>query len=318
MANSQSSERPDLQDLVAYMQGRGSETLRAQVLKRLDEDEEYLELMMDLVPMLREAGELADPDAAPSPLQTRVDAPLPAVDDAPAAGMLALPAMPGKLVALPRRTGRPFAAFAALAALIPCAVAVWIVTRTQLPLTAAVVRELGKVSELALDNNDRWGVTRGGAKDDCGGDGAACFDAGAQMVDLQIALADRSQQWVRIRLVSLGTALGDQFERYFPGLGDLPKDGALDLEHIEKQVAAGYKNLREDQDLLEGFEEGACLRTAWLAAAMNNAAFFEGRKARKLCLEIVGEDNWKNDAKALENLFDQVRNNLSAPMDSAR
>lgn len=309
MANPQSSERPDLQDLVAYMQGRGSETLRAQVLKRLDEDEEYLELMMDLVPMLREAGELADPDAAPasSPIRTFVDAPLPAVADAPPAGM---PQMPGKVVALPRPASRPFGPIAALAAMIPIAVAIWVATRPQLPLPVSQAKLVGPVSELVLDNNDPWPATRGGAFGGCG-DGA-CFDAGGQMIDLQIALDQRSQQRVRTRLSSLGVALGrDSFEEYFPALGDLPKEGPLDLDFIEKQVAAGYDNLRGQQDLLEGFEEGACLRAAWLAAEMKNAAYFESRKARKPCIEFVGENNWKPDASTLEELFYKTRGGFS-------
>lgn len=311
MANPQSSERPDLQDLVAYMQGRGSETLRAQVLKRLDEDEEYLELMMDLVPMLREAGELADPDAAPasSPIQTLVDAPLPPVADSapdPVPG-----GMPGKVVALPRPAKPPLGVFVALAAMVPIAVAIWSATQPKLPLPVLQAQLLGPVSELVLDNNDPWPATRGGAFGGCA-DGAACFDAGGQMIDLQLALDQRSEQRIRTRLNSLGVALGrESFEEYFPALGDLPKEGPLDLDFIEKQVAAGYKNLRAQQDLLEGFEEGACLRAAWLAAEMKNAAYFESRKARKPCIELVGENNWKPDAKLLEELFYETRGDLS-------
>ncbi len=128
MANSQSSQRPDLQDLVPYLQGRGDEALRAQVLKRLDEDEGYLELMVDLVPMLRAAGEIADPDAAeegPDIAAAPAHAPpAPAAFPGPTPSIKSLP-HPATVTA-PARFRR-WPAFAALAALVPIAVALWLV-----------------------------------------------------------------------------------------------------------------------------------------------------------------------------------------------
>lgn len=320
MANSQSSERPDLQDLVAYMQGRGSEAMRAQVLQRLDEDEEYLELMMDLVPMLREAGELADPDATadpatpapasqPSMPRTAVDAPLLAVAETQRhAGEVPMP--PGTVVALPRRTSRPYGVFAALAAMIPMAVAVWMTTRQPSSVSGSVARALNP-SLAIMETSDPWGggPSRGGAIEPAcsASGGSACFDAGAQMVDLQIALRQGYEQLARVRLANLATSLGADYERYFPGLAELSKNGPFDLEKVKKLVDAGDRKLRKDQDLMLGFEEGACLRAALLAARINDSEFFAGRKQRRLCLEVVGEANWKPNEGALEELFFNAR-----------
>lgn len=316
MANSQSSERPDLQDLVAYMQGRGSETMRAQVLQRLDEDEEYLELMMDLVPMLREAGELADPDATADPA-TRAPATQPmapqTVVDAPAlpepqrhAGEV--PVLPGKVVALPRRTSRPYGVFAALAAMIPIAVAVWMTTRPQSSEAARIATRMAPISAEKIEDG-MWGggSLRGGNEPGCNTSDSACFDAGAQMVDLQLALRQGYEQLIRVRLANLATSLGADYETYFPGLAEVSKEGRFDLEKVKKLVRSGDRKLRKDQDRMVGFEDGVCLRAALLAARGEDAQFFADRRNRKQCLEIVGEDNWKPDSEALADRYFEVR-----------
>ncbi len=316
MANSQSSERPDLQDLVAYMQGRGSETMRAQVLQRLDEDEEYLELMMDLVPMLREAGELADPDATADPAtrapatqpmapQTVVDAPLPAIAEPPLHAV-EVPVLPGKVVALPRRTRRPYGVFAALAAMIPMAVAVWMTTRPRLPLPTILAKgDLASISSSLLEEGPWKEVTRGAAEPACiDADDAACFEAGAQMVDLQIALAQGSEKLANRLLPLLATNLGADFPRFFPGLDG---KGPFALEKMKKKVEAGYPALLKYQDRMPGFEEGACLRAAVLAAKANKTSYFEDRQKQKRCLEVVGENNWKPDFEALADRYFEVR-----------
>ena len=315
MSNSQSSERPDLQDLVAYMQGRGSEALRAQVLKRLDEDESYLELMMDLVPMLREAGELADPDAVPeaapavrplvSPIAAAVDAPLPPAPEAPPARVVTFPESPSR-----RRT----AAIGLMVAMIPAMVAVWIATRPARPAAYDLAKSLKSVSETILDENNPWGggATRGSdAKDICDQDPVACFDAGAQMVDLELAIQRKWKIQANTRLGNLSTTLGRKtFKSYFPGLAEVPDGTLIGLDVIEKQVAAGSRELLKEQDLMSGFNEGTCLRAAFLAAKSKDLAFFEKRKNRRLCRGIIDEVNWKPDPDALEHLYFEMRRKI--------
>lgn len=315
MSNSQSSERPDLQDLVAYMQGRGSEALRAQVLKRLDEDESYLELMMDLVPMLREAGELADPDAvqdaapaAPpairplvSPIAAAVDAPLPPPAVAPPSRVVPFPESPSR-----RRT----AAISLMAALIPAAVAIWIATgQTSRSPTEKLASNLSPVNRMVLESNDPWsgGAMRGGV-DICDSKPVACFDAGAQLFELQVAIQQNWEDLANIRLANLATTLGKKaFRVYFPTLAEVPDGQLIELDTMKKQVEAGSRKLFEDPVLMDSFLAGACMRSALLAARADDRKFFEGRNARKLCQEYVGAANWKVDVQALEALYDDKR-----------
>ncbi len=91
--------------------------------------------MVDLVPMLRAAGEIADPDAededgglvaGPSP-PAPAAAPLPFIVPTPSVTPLPLPANSNAAAARSRR----WPAVAALAALVPIAVAVWLVNSWQ-------------------------------------------------------------------------------------------------------------------------------------------------------------------------------------------
>jgi hypothetical protein len=300
MANSQSPQRPDLQDLVAYIQGRGSETLRAQVLKRLDEDEAYMDLMIDLVPMLREAGECVDPDgeAEPVPAPLRL-APPPMAEAAPA---VAAPAG-GKVIAAPDRFRTP-RLFEALAALLPIAIGVWLVMRTpQLgpqELAHNVVAQLEP--DLKAENPFDPVLRSGNQKPALEGD---FVTAGTHLLDLENAIVQRNADAALDRLFGVKGSLDAlAYDATFSKIATLLEKPSFTWDDVNKEMAETYEYLeREFKGETRDIKTGMCWRAAWLAANAKNESFFAGGP----CRDLVGKENWVADTEALKAAFDKMK-----------
>jgi hypothetical protein len=301
MSNSQSPQRPDLQDLVAYIQGRGSETLRAQVLKRLDEDEAYMDLMIDLVPMLREAGECVDPDgeAEPAPVPLRL-APPPMAEATPA---VAAPAG-GKVIVAPDRFRRPPGLVAA-AAMLPIAVALWIVFGIDRPETwQAAARGLEGAKLPASLDDPLYSNTRGGTDglpfDVSPGDR---FASGAWLVDLGLAIKRRDLKEAQSRLASLeGTVGSDEAPELLMLEQELAKS-PVSWKNVERELETAYKYLFDNEKSQPYVDQGSCVRGAWLALRAGDAQFASRGKIGNRCPEIVGAA-WPPTEKQLENMLD--------------
>lgn len=312
MANSESSQHPDLQDLVAYLQGRGDEALRAQVLKRLDEDESYLELMVDLVPMLRAAGEIADPDAeeedgghvaSPSP-PTPAAAPLSFVAPPPSTISSPLPAN-SNVAAHSRR----WPAVAALAALVPIAVAVWLVMpRGPLSyrLASAMADDIGKDQ---LKQANPWEeAQRGGVR---GGDGpdtpttpidqTDVLRAGGQIFALAITVKNEDLPAAKERLLYLQKWLKDDFAGTYDTVELALKAERFDWRQVDRKMKGAYRDLLEipEYSKLEPLlNEGVCWRAAWLASLK------PGVPLPHRCTNLLEKKARDADTKELETLFD--------------
>lgn len=314
MANSESSQQPDLQDLVAYLQGRGDEALRAQVLKRLDEDESYLELMVDLVPMLRAAGEIADPDAeeedgghvaGPSP-PAPAAAPLPFVHPPPSVTSSPLSANSNAATARSRR----WPAVAALAALVPIAVSVWLVYQSTGSLAHQLARTMAKdVSKDQLDRANRWEeAQRGGVR---GGDGpdtptpsidhADVLRAGGQIFALEIAVKNEDLPAAKERLLFLQKWLKDDFKWTYDKVEQAFRAERFDWRQVDLKMKGAYRDLMEipEYSKLEPLlNEGVCWRAAWLASLK------PGVPLPHRCTNLLEKEARGADTKELETLLD--------------
>lgn len=309
MVNSQSTQRPDLQDLVAYIQGRGSEDLRAQVLKRLDEDEAYMDLMLDLVPMLREAGECQDPDAEPAPAPAPLRLAAPPVVAAPA---VADPPAGGKVIMAPDRFRRRTGLIAA-AALVPIAIGVWLVSQRVLDpreLAVAIAQDLrsGSVSANPFDPVTRSANDPAPRSDDL-------VKAGTHLLDLELALGRKDAEAATDLLNRLKGSLDPlTFAALFEGIARLLEKQDVEWRVVNKQVADAYRDLPRNKEEEQTLKSGICWRAVWLAAHAKDASFFSSGRQRDRCMDLVDPEAWKADTLAVENAFyNQVRRRNAEP-----
>lgn len=309
MANFEDNERPDLQDLVAYLEGRGSAALRARVLKRLDEDESYLELMADLAPLLREdgaegEGAAAAPAAAPvaTPPRHLVAVPpaTPAATPATTPAATPAPSLPGKVVALPSPYRKRRVLIAAMAALVPISVSIWLLGQSRVSTASLAANRLNP-TQATLDDHP-WGETyRGGVA--ATEEDPAMYQAGGLLVDLETALKKEWPIQSKSRLSLLATTLDRQlFE-------------ASGLASVEKSVQAGafraaaakaeeaYKYLAEDKYSAHYLEQGACIRATLLASTgPDYRSFLEDQRLRRRCFDFL-KDDWGAATERLQDLL---------------
>jgi hypothetical protein len=300
MANSHSSQRPDLQDLVAYLQGRGDAAMRAQVLQRLDEDESYLELMVDLVPMLRAEGEIADPDAAAPPV-------LPAAPALPAPLPFVAP-LPTN--AAPSRFRR-WPAFAALAALVPITVGLWLVNPFQEKILARRLAEMndgaklpeGEADPLYIDAKRGPPVSREVSPEDA----QDSFYAGARLFDLHLVVERHQVEESKARLDELQKSLAEDYRFEFDNVRALLEAKRVDWSEVERTIEEDYKLCFDNpkQKLQRrSFEQGSCVRAAWLALKAQNPGYLALEEVRDGCEEVVGRELWSADEKQLRLMLE--------------
>jgi len=294
MANPPSIERPDLQDLLAYIEGRGDEAVRAQVLKRLDEDEEYLALMVDLVPMLREAGEI------PLPEESTVGPP--AGEELP---------LPQKVIGHPLRFRRSGALITTLAALLSITLGLWLFSRANRSLSPdALSREMAaKVATDWVEENPFVRGFRGGPGEPDSND---YLLAGMQILDLRVTFQKKQAEESLKRIADLQRSLDTvTFNATFGALDTKLKTSEVKSDRwwqeVNEAAEDGFHFLIADGlDPQEGrlLSEGMCWRAAWLAAEAKNSSFFEDELAKKQCLEVIGEESWKADSEVIQDAFD--------------
>lgn len=321
MANPENAQRPDLQDLVAYLQGRGDETLRAQVLKRLDEDEEYLELMVDLVPMLREAGEIRDPDG-----DEQVDgesaAPPP---PAPPLPFVARPAPPAALppVALPPAASvipahRRWPALAILAALVPISLGIWLVLMPKPPEPYRIAQQMAsQLSSKTLEELSPWepGTPRGEQIPEEGNEVVPedYLVVGGQIFALDMAVRRESHEVAKDRLDGLEKMLSsgawaasyrrvDDFLSTEPGSLEAAQQKVY-WEQVRTRMDAAYAVLagKPGSEIDGLLRKGACWRAAWFAT-LQPGLTIDASCAKQLPPEARGADKAK-----IEDLIDQER-----------
>lgn len=305
MVNSESPQRPDLQDLVAYIQGRGSEAMRAQVLKRLDEDEAYMDLMLDLVPMLREAGECGDPDAEAEPAPAPLRLAPPPVEVAPA---VAEPPAGGKVIAAPDRFRRPWGKIAAVAALVPVAVGIWLTSRTQPLNPQKLAQKMVPDLRAGLDTDNPFDPTMRSANEP-GSRNDDFVLAGTHLLDLERALSRHDLEAASQRLLRLESVLdpitfASSFRDVATYLGKPPVDWSL----ANNKVTEAYRFLvLDDKESALKLKTGICWRAAYLAAEAKDESFFKSGRQRERCRDLVGKGGWVANPKTVENAFFAIR-----------
>lgn len=289
MANLPHPQHPDLEDLVAFLEGRGSEAVRALVLKRLDEDPDYLATMNDLVPMLREAGLIPEGGIAPaSPEPTESEPKTKVIGDASR---------------FRRRTGL----IAIAAALVPIGVGLWLSMGSNVRLPVRLMpSKLGSAQLQAWNSilaNETWVDTSKntrGSERSSGGEISSLPLIGAQIFDLEVAVWAQDRELAKKRLQVLQSTLGDKKSTTYGGL-PWPKDGE-GWTGVETEMAKAYEWLAKPEvfapEDLKQIERGACLRAAWLAEKAQNPDFFKSWD--ESCRDVVDPSTWQDEVKELQ------------------
>lgn len=289
MANLPHPQHPDLEDLVAFLEGRGSEAVRALVLKRLDEDPDYLATMNDLVPMLREAGLIPEGGIAPA-------SPEPAESEPKT-----------KVIGDASRFRRRAGLIAIAAALVPIGVGLWLwagSARLPFRLMPQKLDSAQLQTWNSILSNETWvdGDTLRGT----GEEFQTAVEAsnlpliGAQIFDLEVAVRARNRELAENRLKVLQSTLGDKKSTTYGGL-PWPKDGE-GWTGVETEMAKAYEWLAKPEvfapEDLKQIERGACLRAAWLAEKAQNPDFFKSWK--DTCRDVVDPSTWQDEVKELQ------------------
>lgn len=300
MANLPHPQHPDLEDLVAFLEGRGSEAVRALVLKRLDEDPDYLATMNDLLPMLREAGLIPEGGIAPaSPEPTTSEPKTNVIGDASR---------------FRRRTGL----IAIAAALMLMGVGLWLWT-DQIPTATRLAKMLSEQSA-ALDS-EVWqrGVNRSGTTDSTSKSITASDLPliGAQILDLEVAVRNRDLASARTKVAALISSLGDKADvTYGKVQGQL---GAVSLvwDEIDAEMkeADRYLKLAFSDDDLKLVDKGTCLRAAFLAQQAGKPDFTNSWP--DACLDALKDQDLNEEIKRMQELFGSLPDDFETNEDSA-
>ena len=289
MANPPNPQRPDLEDLVAFLEGRGSEAMRVLVLKRLDEDPDYLATMNDLVPMLREAGLIPAGGIAPASPEPAESEPKP------------------KVIGDPSRFRRRTGLITIAAALVPIAVSMWLWTGSaRLPyrlmppkLDSAQLQAWNSIlaTETWVDTSN---ITRG-SEGSSSGEISSLPLIGAQIFDLEVAVRAQDRALAQKRLQVLQSSLGNKAESTYDGVVLSEKDSP-DWARVEKEMADAYYWLAKPpvfgQEGMKQIERGTCLRAAWLAEKAQNPDYF--RSWGDTCSGVVDTSTWQDEVQELQ------------------
>lgn len=310
MANSTNTQRPDLEDLVAFLEGRGSEAMRALVLQRLDEDPAYLATMNDLVPMFRDAGLIPEGGIALAPS----GATAPAEEKAPA-----------NVIGDPARFRRRTGLIAIAATLASIGIGLWLFTGSgvrhplRLAQLLAASSKAPPVVESWSDINRGVGNSEQNALDTT--DHLSTADlrlAGAQILDLEMATKARNHELAWNRLELLKSTLSGKADSTYDGV-PLTKDGPADWVKVEKEMAAAYEWLGKPevstQDELNEIERGVCLRAAWLAQQAGNPGFTNSWTAT--CREALRGQDLNAEIEKMRSQFDPLMDDLQTDEDGA-
>ena len=291
MANPPNPQRPDLEDLVAFLEGRGSEAMRVLVLKRLDEDPDYLATMNDLVPMLREAGLIPAGGIAPASPEPAESEPKP------------------KVIGDPSRFRRRTGLITIAAALVPIAVSMWLWTASNVRLPYQLMPPKLDSAQLQAWNSildsELWN-----SSDTLRGDNVATRPAvepsnllwvGAQIFDLEVAVRAQDRALAQKRLQVLQSSLGNKAESTYDGVVLSEKDSP-DWARVEKEMADAYYWLAKPpvfgQEGMKQIERGSCLRAAWLAEKAQNPDYF--KSWGDTCSGVVDTSTWQDEVQELQ------------------
>jgi hypothetical protein len=265
-----------------------------------------MDLMLDLVPMLREAGECQDPDAeaAPAPAPLRLASP-PVV----AAPAVADPLAGGKVIVAPDRF-RPPRFIQALAALLPiAAIALWLAYPWVEGSPDQLAQKLApKVSAELLDKYSWDERTRGlgdSGRTGCDGSRADCLQAGAQLLDLEVAINQGWEVQARDRLKLLKDTLGQlAWMASVSPVDKLLMTSPVDWNAVKAEMKDAFAYLAAEEKGVRSLQEGHCLRAAYLAARLGDHTFFKDPDISARCIGLVGDQFWKADAAdRLEDQF---------------
>lgn len=303
MANLPHPQHPDLEDLVAFLEGRGSEAVRALVLKRLDEDPDYLATMNDLVPMLREAGLIPEGGIAPaSPEPT---------DSEPKTKVI------GDASRFRRRTGL----IAIAAALVPIGVGLWLFTARAVPFASRLAQELG--ASPAHLNAEVWekDATRSG------GDPASSSPqlpddsdlplAGAQIFDLTLAVNKRDLAAASAKAVALNRSLGEYADATYSGVQGKLEVAAFRWDEVDAEMKKADHYLKETlgDDRMKLVDKGTCLRAAFLAQQAGNPDFTKSWP--DACRDALKDQDLNEEIKRMQELFGSLPDDFETNEDSA-
>lgn len=308
MVNPPNPQRPDLEDLVAFLEGRGSEAMRVLVLKRLDEDPDYLATMNDLVPMLREAGLIPEGGITPA-------SPEPAESE-PKTNVIGNPSR------FQRRTGL----IAIAAALVPIGVSMWLWTASNVRLPYQLMPPKFDSAQLQAWNSildsEPWN-----SSDTLRGDNVATKPAvepsnllwvGAQIFDLEVAVRAQDRALAQKRLEVLQSTLGDKKKTTYGGL-TWPADGERDWAGVEKEMATAYEWLAKPKgfshDQLKQIERGTCLRAAFLAQQAGNPDFTKSWP--DACRDALKDQDLNEEIERMRELFGPLSDDLETDEDGA-
>jgi hypothetical protein len=250
--------------------------------------------------MLREAGECVDPDAeaepVPAPLRL---APPPMAEAAPA---VAAPAG-GKVIAAPDRFRRP-PGLAAAAAMLPIAVALWIIFGIDRPKTFELMAEnLGGAKLPGTLDDPLPHDLRGGPGDHLSEDAKKnLFASGAWLVDLELAIKKENARDALDRLNRLKGTL-ESFDRILldPVATEL-ESTQVEWRDVQRALDRAYKDLFDDNSWQRFLDQGSCVRGAWLALKSGDSQFATRDKIKNRCPKVVGA--WPPTEKQLENMLD--------------
>lgn len=304
MVNPPNPQRPDLEDLVAFLEGRGSEAMRVLVLKRLDEDPDYLATMNDLVPMLREAGLI------------------PAGGIAPASPEIAEPEPKPNVIGNPSRFRRRTGLIAIAAALGPISIGLWLLTSRVVPFASRVAQELG--ASPAHLKAEVWekGGTRGDGDDPESSSPQLPDDSdlplvGAQIFDLTLAVNKRDLAAASAKTVALNHSLGEYADGTYGGVEDKLEAAPLVWDDVDAEMKEADHYLKQglDDKKKKLVDKGTCLRAAFLAQQAGNPDF--AKSWPDACGEALKGQDLQTELQKMREQFGPLSDDFELDEDGA-